>query len=165
MLGLTQRHNQAVTSDLQFFIIHTKTSALTAIPSTPTMAHTRPVSKWQVFPSCPTHTHNICHSCCCMQVLTDVALQHLATLPNLRHLFLTGCPLVTAQGLHHLLMYCQHLESVSLYSCTAIHADVAEAVQQAVWRGTGRKVAVHWRAGRGDGRVDNHRRPNPSSRT
>src|SRR5690349_19172322 len=98
-----------------------------------------------------------------MQILTDAALQHLANLPNLKHLFLTGCPSITAQGLQYLLLYCQCLESVSLYSCTAIHADLAEAVQQAVWRLTGRKVAVHWRAGRGDRVIP--RRVNPSSKS
>ncbi|WIA11236.1 hypothetical protein OEZ85_011363 [Tetradesmus obliquus] len=84
--------------------------------------------------------------------LTDAGLAHLSFCPLLR-LSLAGCPSVTVEGLRRLLLTCQSLQAVQLVGCTAVLPDQVEALQQAVWVVTGRRVELSWRSSkRGPGK-------------
>jgi hypothetical protein len=79
------------------------------------------------------------------QGLTDRGLYCCAALPALQHLKLSYCPAITACGLGtFLLSGSSTMRRLDMLCCAGVSPAEAQAVQDAVWAITHRRVQVTW---------------------
>lgn len=81
----------------------------------------------------------------CVQVLSNRGLNCFVSLPYLQRLSLSHCPAVTGCGLaSFLLSASSSMRHVDLLCCAGVRPAEAQAVQDAVWSITHRRVDVSW---------------------
>lgn len=84
--------------------------------------------------------------CACVQGLSNRGLQCFAGMPALQSLSLSYCPGISASGLGSLLLSScsSSLRRVDLLCCAWVNPAEAQAVQDAVWGVTHKRVELSW---------------------